>query len=134
MYVSIVPAAAPEQASGSSPTSTSIVLTWSPPPAVSINGIIDYYVVEIMENRTGRSWTLHSPNLYLTLGSLHPYYVYVCRVAAFTVGRGPFTPYFEVITAEDGKCGIAMQYSAQCTLYNGFNSGHSLSFLHKDGV
>ena len=108
LIISVAPVAPPQQASASSPTSTSINIVWQPPPAVDINGMIVFYVVEVTENRTGRSWTHHSSNSptpfqQFTLLSLHPYYVYTCRVAAFTIGSGPFTPDFEVVTMEDRK-------------------------------
>ncbi len=34
------------------------------------------------------------------LGSLHPYYNYSARVAAYTIGLGPFTELFYVQTNE----------------------------------
>ena len=39
----------------------------------------------------------------ITVGPLHPYYIYHCTVAALTVQLGPYTPVLTVQTEESGK-------------------------------
>ena len=90
---------------GSSQSNTLIDLSWDPPPAIDINGVIQYYSIRVLESETSHSWSfVHSENVTeITVGSLHPYYTYQCRVAAFTVGLGPFTDALHVQTEEAGK-------------------------------
>ena len=70
---------------------------------MDINGEIEYYVVEVEEVHTGQMWIFHAVETHINVGPLHPYYVYRCRVAAFTVGLGPFSGYFDVYSGESGK-------------------------------
>lgn len=76
---------------------------WSPPPAIDINGVVDFYLVEVVEILTGRMWTLHAVEHHIIVGPLRAGYAYRCHVAAFTVGQGPFTNYFIVYSQELGK-------------------------------
>ena len=39
----------------------------------------------------------------ITIGPLHPYYIYICTIAAFTVDEGPYSDNVVVITHEDGE-------------------------------
>ena len=82
---------------------TVITLEWDSPPAVDINGDIEYYLVEAEEVYTGRMWTFHAVDVHINIGSLHAYYVYSCRVAAFTIDLGPFTNYYNVYSGEKGR-------------------------------
>ena len=86
---------------------TSIVLTWNPPPAIDINGILTNYVVEVTEQFTGNvtaPLNTFGDVMEITIGALHPYFEYICRVAAFTTGltHGPFSNVISVFTAEAG--------------------------------
>ena len=47
---------------------------WSPPPAIDINGVVDFYLVEIFEVLTGRMFTLHAVEQHIIVGPLHPGY------------------------------------------------------------
>ena len=98
----IAPSAPPQGFSGSNQSSTAIFLSWSPPPAIDINGVINYYTVELDEVWTGRSLEFHPTSMNISITALHPYYVYQCRVAAFTVALGPFTSNLQIVTGEDG--------------------------------
>jgi len=97
----IAPSAPPQGFSGSNQSSTAIFLSWSPPPAIDINGVINYYTVELDEVWTGRSLEFHPTSMNISITALHPYYVYQCRVAAFTVALGPFTSNLQIVTGED---------------------------------
>ena len=89
--------------SGFPVTSTLITLQWAPPPVEDINGIIVFYMVEVTEVLTNTSWTFHAVTTHINIGPLHPYYTYRCRVAAFTIGVGPFTTFFLVNSGEACK-------------------------------
>ena len=88
--------------SGSPLTSTLIAVTWSPPPAEHINGIIDSYIIEVTEVVTNRTFVFHATRTQLNVGPLHPYYTYRCRVSAVTIGPGPYSPFFYVTSGEAG--------------------------------
>ena len=103
MSLQIAPSSPPRGLSGYTYGATIISLIWSPPPTMDINGIIDYYVVEVNEIHTGRSWTFQATDPHINISSLHPYYIYECQVAAFTFVQGPFTPPLQVVSGEDGK-------------------------------
>ena len=91
--------------SGSAVSSVSIILTWSPPPEDTQNGVIRLYRVRVLEVDTGTLAMYDLTETSLALNSLHPYYVYQCSVAAVTVGTGPFSDTLSIRTREDGmKC------------------------------
>ena len=70
---------------------------------MDINGDIEYYVVEVEEVYTGRMWTFHAVDVHINIASLHAYYVYRCRISAFTIALGPFTSYYNVYSGEKGQ-------------------------------
>lgn len=92
----------PQGLSGSNQSSTAIFLSWSPPPDIDINGVIQYYTVEVDEVWTGHTFTFHPNSTNISVRALHPYYVYQCRVAAYTVALGPYTSNLQIVTGEDG--------------------------------
>ena len=51
---------------------------------------------------TGRDFTVYSNTTQVTLEHLHPFYTYTCRIAAETVGRGPFSEYITIQLPEAG--------------------------------
>lgn len=103
-FVSIAPGSHPSNFTGSSLNSTHIYLTWDTPPPSQINGIIREYRLNVTEAVTG-SVFYHTTNATVqevTIGPLHPYYIYHCSVVAFTVQPGPYTSVFTIQTEEDG--------------------------------
>lgn len=104
IVILLVPTAAPQMLSGFPLTSTLLRLTWSPPPAEDVNGVITFYLVEVTEVISNTLWTFHAVQTSINVGPLHPYYNYQCRVTAFTIGTGPFTSFFYVTTGETCKC------------------------------
>jgi receptor-type tyrosine-protein phosphatase Q len=85
------PVAAPQQLAVSQ-NSTSLTLSWNPPPFEDSNGIIQYYVILVTELDTNTSLPpRNSFTTQLTITNLHPHYTYQFIVAAYTVGMGPFT-------------------------------------------
>ena len=100
-----VPSAPPQYAVGVANSPTQVMLSWSPPPRIDINGDLQYYAVRVTEVETGRRWTFYAVNTFITVGGLYPYFNYRCQVAAHNVfGSGPFTNPFYVQTQETGRC------------------------------
>lgn len=99
------PGSHPTNFTGFSLNSTYIYLTWDPPPPSQVNGIIREYRLNITEVATGQvfQFTTDADERELTVGDLHPFYIYHCSVVAYTVLPGPVTSLFNVQTEEDGK-------------------------------
>ena len=95
-------------------TQTGFTLTWQPPSFEGTNGIIRRYVIQILEIETGTLTTETSNVTQVTLDGLHPFYSYICRIAAETIDLGPFSAPITVQLNEDGKCynnGLRLYYS-----------------------
>ena len=75
---------------------------WQNPPPEDQNGIIRLYFINITEEETERQFQLTSPAPHILVGFLHPFYKYVCTVAASTVDIGPHSPPLTVTTLEAG--------------------------------
>ena len=84
-------------------TTFSLSLTWSAPPAIEQNGIIRQYIVVIIQSEIGFNLQVTSDTTEVTVDDLQPSYEYNCRVAAETVGVGPFGE-IQVTLPEGGKC------------------------------
>ena len=89
-------------------TDTSFTLTWQPPSFEGSNGVIRQYVVQVVELETGILFMEISNVTNITLDNLHPFYTYSCRIAAETIGVGPFSVPITVQVNEDGKMSISM--------------------------
>jgi len=84
--------------------SHSISLTWTPPTAENQNGIIIGYLMNFTVTETGEAFQLFS-NLSDIRVVLTPYTQYTVILAAENnAGRGPYTQFFRVQTAEAGIC------------------------------
>ena len=59
--------------------------------------------MEVTEVATGRMFTFHAVDTFITIGPLRAGNLYSCRVAAFTIALGPFTSRFTVRSMETGK-------------------------------
>ena len=95
------PSGPPESLFGTPGGSRAITLTWFPPPAIQINGIIMKYVVNVTERETNQTWTFISFAQYIIVGFLHPHYHYECRVAAFTIAEGTLSSVVTVQTEQE---------------------------------
>lgn len=98
------PVGSPEQLNVTEITSSSVFLTWQPPPLLLRNGVIREYKINLTEVDTGRILVFYSSTTSITITALHPFYTYFCRVGAFTVEYGPYTESFRFVTLEDGEC------------------------------
>ena len=114
-----MPSASPLLLTGSVESSTLILLSWDPPPPYDRNGEIVYYLIHMSELETGRFWTLPVFNRKTTayVGSLHPYYRYECRVAAYTIGLGPYSENITLLTEEEGMSNHSSSLNGALVIY-----------------
>ena len=98
------PSAAPLNIEGYASDSTSIYLSWSPPPLQHHNGRIRRYYIYVREDNITGTETQHtSTGLQTTIYQLHPYYTYECRVAAYTISEGTLSQPVNIMTHQDSK-------------------------------
>ena len=99
-----VPSAAPESVEGQALGPRSLLLTWQPPPADQLNGILTGYIVNVTETETGtgNQYQIPADVTQFTFQGLHPFYRYTFIVAAVTVGQGPFSGIFSQQMSQDG--------------------------------
>ena len=113
-------------------TDSSFTLVWHDPAAEDQNGIIRLYFINITEEETGRQFQLTSSAPHVLVEFLHPFYTYVCTVAASTVDIGPYSPPLTVTTQEAGmlfwllmmKCVIVKNFNVLATTFPQFLQAH----------
>ena len=84
-------------------TATSFSLTWESPAFEATNGVIQQYVVQVVELNTGRQVMVSTNTTEVTLEDLHPFYTYSFRIAAETIAVGPFSTPLAIQLLEDGE-------------------------------
>ena len=86
-----VPTGTPRLVEAVAVSSSSIRITWIPPPEEEQNGVIRSYVINVTELQTGnvREIVAYGDESIQIVNQLHPFYTYECAIAAFTVGLGP---------------------------------------------
>ena len=84
-------------------SSMGFLVAWDEPQLEHQNGIIDHYVISVIETETDNATLYTSVSLTFTLQNLHPFYNYELSIAAFTVGMGPFSQAINVTTDQEGK-------------------------------
>ena len=89
--MSIEPSGTPQAVRYTAVTSTSVDLSWSPPPTEHHNGIIRQYSVRVVVQDTGEIFTHSTIQLRITVGGLHPYYTHNFSISAVTVVPGPYS-------------------------------------------
>ena len=125
----IVPSSPPQNLFGYSRSSTLIDLSWQLPPAIDINGVIQYYSIVVQELETGRLWNFIHVEPEISIGSLHPYYNYQCHVAASTIGFGLYTDYIVIQTEEAGIFVMCLSCILADTKHGLINPRH----MHSEG-
>ena len=105
MLYFLAPTAPPQNVSVQIVNSTSLTVSWDPPPLEDTNGFIRQYILVSTENETLTITQLQPlpTTTQVDLNSLHPYYTYTFRVAAETVDLGPFSNDITVQLPEDGN-------------------------------
>ena len=102
-----MPGGPPQNFTASVTSSTQILLTWQSLSIEVQNGRVRMYKISIFEVQTNTSSThvgeVSEGPMQLRVESLHPYYDYVCSVAAVTIGSGPYTSPLAVRTFEEGE-------------------------------
>lgn len=102
IVVSTDPTAPPDSLTVTSIGSTYVEVRWNAPDSSEHNGIIRFYKVFILEEGTGRNFTLTSTNTQIVATDLHPFYTYNVSVAAVTISPGPYSQHLLFRTLEDG--------------------------------
>ncbi|XP_065845962.1 phosphatidylinositol phosphatase PTPRQ-like isoform X2 [Oscarella lobularis] len=95
------PSAPPQNVSVLVSNSTSLYVSWVPPPDSHLNGIIVYYTVVYATVMTNHSQLVPGEMLSLTLTGLNEFTRYNVSVSAFTVAIGPESSPITVTTDED---------------------------------
>ena len=105
LFIIIVPSIAPANTFSQVIDSHTLLLSWEDLPLEHTNGIVQGYIVTIVEQETGREFSYSSVISMLTVTSLHPAYSYEWNVTAFTrIGEGPASfPPNRIQTSEDGN-------------------------------
>lgn len=104
------PSGVPQDVSLTSPTSTTINLTWKPPPVETQNGAIQGYVIEYKAENSSDNFVYKKIQSdgkreeSVTLMDLRKYTAYIVVIQAYnTIGSGPKSDLMTVWTLEDGK-------------------------------
>lgn len=99
----IAPSGSPLAVAVTTLNAQSASVSWDPPSAHQVNGLVQYYTVSLQEVETSLYYNLQTNNLSLTLSDLHPYYTYSIMVAAVTVAKGPYSSHITFRAPQDGK-------------------------------
>ena len=105
LFYPIAPSAPPQSPSNIfyANSSSTLNLTWFPPPVDKQNGNIINYRIIMTEVETTINFEFYSNLTYLYLSDLHPYYSYTFTIAAITISEGPFSSDHTVLMPEDGE-------------------------------
>ena len=83
-------------------------LSWKAPRVVDTNGILRHYILAVREESASSVSPLEEFQIEavnetseIVVRSLNPHVVYICSVAAVTIGIGP-SAFVQVLTAEEG--------------------------------
>ena len=100
--ISIAPSLPPQFLSVTVTSSVSVLVSWSPPPSQSHNGIIRQYTVIMYNTLYGTEQSFTTINTALNVSVLTPYTKYSVKVAAETVSLGPYSDFDNITTLQDG--------------------------------
>lgn len=98
-----VPTAPPTNLTIVAVTAQTFTASWSPPPFEMQNGLIQQYVIVVTGTESGHTFQTTSNTTEVTVMNLRPFTTYTCKVAAETVGIGPYTSPITVQLLEDGE-------------------------------
>ena len=102
--MSTAPTSPPLNLSLVASTSTSVTLSWAPPPTQYQNGVIMGYTLQVFNSQQGLLRETNTSSNGSTVDSLRPNTTYLLKVAAMTdVGRGPYSDNMYVATRQFGR-------------------------------
>ena len=107
---SIAPVGSPVSLEIVSTSSTSVTLSWSPPPEVQLNGVLRHYILIVQEVDSGGNVTLTSTDSLIVLSDLHPFYSYAIAVCPVTVDTGPCANFEPIQLPQDGRLRLINYY------------------------
>lgn len=102
------PTAPPQNVVSTSKTSTSLLVSWDPVPAIHQNGLITQYDIEynqstFLQLSSSLTETVAADNMSILLNGLEEYVIYSVRVRGHTsIGAGPYSSSQLIQTLEDG--------------------------------
>ena len=102
-YCDVAPTAPPLSVEATVFNSSSLSISWRPPPFDKQNGIIVRYIIRLLENDNELVVETYGPQTEIFITSLHPHYIYQFTVAAETVEIGPYSSTDTIQMDEDGK-------------------------------
>ena len=111
LFPTSAPSAHPQNVRAVASDSSTLHLTWIPPPLEEQNGNIVQYGINITNLQSGKvaQFLTSDSSATYTVSGLHPYYLYNYTVTAFTsVGHGPYSPPGYVQMPQDGKPGFVL--------------------------
>ena len=94
----LVPTGPATRLQSSAINSTTIQLSWQPPPSDELNGVLKLYTVTLIEIPSGIMMTYNTTSSDIRIGSLVPCSSYTWGVIPFTVGYGPVSMISSVTT------------------------------------
>lgn len=90
-FFSLVPSGPPQNVVARATDATTLRISWAPPVAERVNGLIQRYSLSITELETGTSEQFSTREESIAINDRHPYYRYGYVVAAVTTGQGPYS-------------------------------------------
>ena len=114
------PSGTPENLHVEIQSSTSVTVTWDPPPTESQNGIITGYFINVTLLENEEVFQIFSVTKILFINTLKPFRTYNFVIAAQTnAGVGPYSRTVTTRTPEDGKfmhvlCGLTPCMKFSC--------------------
>ena len=129
MVSSLAPSAPPQNVSAVNGSSTSLKVSWTPPPTLDQNGIIRNYTVAY--NRSSGSpseLNVASNNNNVTLSGLQKFVKYTVTVRAVTVADGPPSSPITVSTDQDSKTVLTKAGKATNSSFSFFSSRRTSDF------
>ena len=104
----------PQEFSATPVDSRTIELTWQPPPSDELNGVIRQYVVNVTDLATKEQHIFTTMEMSMRVEMLHPFYSYLCSVAAETsVGQGPYSTRIVHLPADSKLRVPSMKHSSR---------------------
>ena len=100
--LTLAPLSPPQSVLLSVTNSTTVSITWTPPPLADQNGIIREYSVLVFSANNEQSFLFQSQQNSLNVSLLSPYTLYYVKVAAVTVEIGPYSQTYNITTLQDG--------------------------------